>query len=297
MTRHPRALRRSGVVGILCLALVPGPVDASVGQPAAEGSVATLLSPAHGTAFAFGQPGHLLTSRHAIGQASLVRLVTPGGATEDATVVTTNDASIVQLRGSLVLPALRGASEPKPGSAIQVISGPLNGARVGSGKVASGAGSTDISSAPAFDGAPVLDRRGDVVGVATVVGTRVAFIRTAHLHAAAPRATASGSDSTALIPVLAIVFVFGLGVGIARFAVRTRVGQRLNATGSAAPRHAPAPPPVPPTSSRAERERSEADTAVHVVLRPGEPDGGQLPEVRLRPRSSASTRLHGTAED
>jgi hypothetical protein len=272
---------RASVMGLL--ALMVAAVGASRAQARAGGrSVVSLLSPAHGSAFAFGGPGHLLTTKRAVGGRWSVKLVTAGGRTEIAAVVPTNDSRVVQLRGPLRLAALRGGGVLRAPSVISVASGPRSGSRVEVGKVLSVPNrATSLAAGAGFEGGPILDARGRVIGIATSRRGRIAAFPVRGLRAISTKPTpvSPSGSSPSLVAVVAIVFAFGVGVGAARVAIRMRVAQRLAERSNR--RRQPRSPLAGPIGGSS----AEHDTGVHVVLRPRPPDE-PVPDVRLRSRKA-----------
>lgn len=275
---------------ILAIAVLGGaPILSSAGadQTRLAGSVVSLLAPAHGTAFSFGRAGHLLTTRRAVGQATSVRLVTGGGQSELAAVVDTSNPAIVQLHGSLTLGAFHGGPDGRGGDAVSIVSGPLNSMRVEAGLIRNHRGDTTIKAAAAFEGSPVLNSAGRVIGVSNANGARIAILPIAGLRplpmAEHPRKK-EDKASPSLVPWIALLLAFGVGVGLARVYVRSRTTGWLERRQLA--RYTPQPDRAQVTPGRPgprTRLNDEPDTDVHVVLRPREPEEPP-PDVRLRRR-------------
>jgi hypothetical protein len=283
MKSVPAIQASTGAMTLMLIAA--GSAFAAPGTPRHEiaGSVVSLLAPAHGSAFAFGAPGHLLTTRRAVGSGRRVEVLLAGGRTALATVTSTTDSAIVQLRDVSGLVAIRGTGLKRAGTAVRAQSGPLGGMVSEVGTVPSAVHrATTLRSGSAFEGAPIVDARGGLVGVATVNGRHLDALNVRGLRAlavASPQRAARSSGFSALA-TLAIVFAFGIGVGVARLVLRTRVQRKL-ATRELARRPGPA---TQPQASQAAAPM-EPDTGVHVVLRRRESDGPP-PDVRLRRRPS-----------
>jgi hypothetical protein len=266
------------VLATLAILLGGAPTAAAktVGGPGR--AVASLISPAHGTAFAFGHAGSLLTTAQAVAGLQSVSLVTASGQSETATVYPTSNRRVVQLRGSLALRPLHGGGVGGTRAAITVLSGPVAGSQIESGRLRSARTElTSVRSGLAFEGAPVLDSNGRVIGVATQAGGHLSVIPVKGLGATATAPVpASRRPSTGIsaLAVVAIVFAFGVGVGSARIAIRAGVVRRLGKTSQS--RNPRAGTPGLP--------RPSPDPNVNVVLR-RRPAYEPLPDVRLRSRS------------
>ncbi len=291
---------RAGIACLLvALTLVLNPAAAAGSAPLAFSSgIVTLLAPATGTAFAFGRPGHLLTTRRAVHGLTAVELVTAGGRTERAPVVSTSNAAIVQLRGPLVLKSFHGTSRGAAGGVVEVVSGPLNGPHEATGALKGTGRDTTIASAPRFDGSPVLNSRGLVIGVATTTGGHLVVLPTAGLRVTAPATT--GGSSSPLIWLLPLILAIVIGVMLARASIATRTARRRKAAhdarhrppsshrrppGSRQPRSLPREPESETARLSDDAAPDEPDTGLHIIIRPHEEDG-PLPDVRLRPRST-----------
>ncbi len=127
------------------------------------------------SAFAFGPPGHLLTSAAAVEGERSVEFVTADNRAAHTEVVHTTNPRLVQLRSSLVLSPLRGASQRVLSRRAIVATGPL----APSGgedcwQPAERRGSDVLGVA--FEGAPVLTVSGRVIGVAVRHQGRLAIV-------------------------------------------------------------------------------------------------------------------------
>ena len=269
---------RMRVVRCAVLALVTSCVLSTIAEAAQpSASVLSLLSPAHGSAFAFGRPGHLLTTRAAVGTATIVKVVARDGQVETATVVSTTDPKLVQLRGALLLPPLHRDRVAIGRANISAVSGPLSGTVVESGETAGRGRGTTLSARRALEGAPIVDATDGVIGVATADGRHLTVVPVAGLRAVIVRARPSRSRAarSSLIGLVAILFAFGIGSGAARIAARRNIAHRLARRSITRQLRTVRPPAISP----------EADTGVHVVLRRRsayEPS----PDVRLLRRPS-----------
>lgn len=213
---------------VLSLSLSADVGSAAVTIPEASRSVASLLAPAHGEAFAFGRPGHLLTTAAAVGTSRSVTLVVPGGQSETATVIPTSDTRLVQLRGRLKLAPLRGEQHRTAGSSLTLVTGPLDGSRTIAGELRSAAGETTLGASPSYEGAPLLSDRGFVEGVATERGAQVWLLGVRRLRVL-PTATTeeTSAQGRPLVAVIAIVLAVWVGVAAARIAIRWRMFEAL----------------------------------------------------------------------
>jgi hypothetical protein len=268
------------LVGLVCLVSCACP-ELAASSPDNARSVASLVAPAYGSAVAFGRRGHFITTRLAVGQRRIVRLVTSDGRSEWASVHLTNNGQIVVLEGHLSVPPLRGTRGGRLGGQVVAVSGRLNGLRSVHGHfLHGGLTATSLGLARAYEGAPILDARGEIVGVATANGPQLRSLSVVGLRLSSGRLAGiaqARQSSSSLLAVVLVVFAFGVEVGFALVAIRARVSEVWMARRSRRQ----------PTSGRARTQRSaqrEQDTGVEVVLR-ARADDGPVPEVRLIRRS------------
>ncbi len=271
-SRRP-AFRSMLAVSVVVLGVIGLSPRSALADP--SDSVVSLLAPAHGSAFAFGRPGHLLTLKSALKGRQTAKIVTQGGQVETVAVAATNDRQVVQLRGRLKLPPLLKGGRLHPGDSVVV--GPLAAAGTPNPVPCSGSvGATrNISEgAPCVDAArPIVglvDRRGEVLRLVPVGGIR---------PLSRPRSwiVSRGSELPPTVAIL-MALAFGIGLGLARLMVSSRVQRRL------AQRRRPRrrEPPVPPPGDE------EMETLVRLVPRVRQ-ETSPAPDVRLLYPSSSRT--------
>jgi hypothetical protein len=261
MTAQRLSLRTAPLLLFILIVLV-----STVRASSPQRSTVSLVPPAAGSAFAFGRPGHLLTTRAAIGSRRTVELVTTTGRDELATVYRTSNPLLLQLRGPLRLPSLHTRAGIYIGELVAIESGPGGGTRTAVGQIISTSGKTSIRAADTFDGAPVL-AAGRLVGIATVSD---GYLRV--LSVRALRALVPAQHTSRGIPALAPIIIAAAGLlalVIALMLLTAAQRTRRHARTGAQRGFVPDSPP----------------DELHVTLRRRQPLGPP-PEVRLRSSSS-----------
>lgn len=289
------------VAVVVALALTLPPAAQALVPSEVEQSVVSLLSPGHGTAFAFGRPGHLIASSSAVGSTSSPRLVTVAGQALTTTAVKTTDPRLVELRGKTGLSPLHGASRRRASSSEWLITGPLGGPRVIKLRFLGNRGETSLPARAQYDGAPIVTDRGLVDGVAILRGGRTWMVRLHNLKAL-PAAPRRGWGLGSIIPVAALVLAVALGVVVARRVIQLR--ERAPARRSGGTPHQPhaavAATPLDRSPGWLTRSRpsdgspdehasayvDEPDTDAHVILRAPRPEEPP-PDVRLLGRTNS----------
>lgn len=131
-----------------------------------------------GSGFAIGD-GVIVTNRHVLEDATRVSLNTWDGGSMEASVLGadfTDDLALVRIDGELPSAGRLAAADPEPGSAVTVVGYPLGGQQtLMSGEVVDYARLDSLDGPrvvrlsaeiwPGSSGGPVLDERGEVVGV------------------------------------------------------------------------------------------------------------------------------------
>jgi hypothetical protein len=193
------------------------PVSGDSPQVAAAGtSVVSLLSPAHGSAFAYGPRGQLVTTRQAVAGLSSVGFVTSSAQHGQAAVRSTSDPRIVVLQTTLDLTPLRRGTAMR-GAHLATQAGPLDDSRRRHGVMLDPAtGKTSSLASSSYAGSPILNKHGRVVGAALIVGRRLVAVSPANLVV---------KTSARALPVLAIAAV-ALLVTLAGAAVMLARGRR-----------------------------------------------------------------------
>ena len=137
-------------------------------------------SGAHGSGFAIGEGGLVLTNAHVVGNASLVTLITSGRVEVQGKVEVVDkgrDVALVKVKG-VRLPALHIQTDlPKIGETVYAVGSPLTEDLAGS--VTSGIMSAtrtfegykwiqaDVAINPGNSGGPLINANGSVIGIST----------------------------------------------------------------------------------------------------------------------------------
>lgn len=150
---------------------------------ALRASVVTVRSPlGHGSGFFLSEDGYLLTNEHVVKDASLVRVVLSSGREVPADVIRTDsrrDVALLKVPNEGFVPVFLASNEPDVGADVYVLGSPLeedlqgtvskgiiSGYRVERGQRYL---QSDVNVQPGSSGGPMVDGRGNVVGL-TVSG-------------------------------------------------------------------------------------------------------------------------------
>ena len=249
------------------------PVAAREPRLAQAKSVVSILAPGHGSAFAYGRAGQLLTTRSAVGSERSVEVVTLSGEHATTPVLSTSIPEIVALQIALKIGVLASAS-PSSAEAVVAQDGPLRGSGHRHGRLLSlTTGMTSIAAFPAYDGGPILNSQGAVVGIAEINASRIQLVSLSGLS------LATGGGTSLLLVVLLILITLGLAAGGLVFLSSRR-------SSSATPR--------PRRSTERQRERAvEQDVDVRLRSRDYTPD----PSVELRRPSDGDGREEPDTSD
>jgi hypothetical protein len=267
--------RTAGALFLTLLTAAAGAASVAAREPVLPQaqSVVSIAAPGHGSAFAYGRTGQLLTTRSAVGSARSTTLVTISGERVTATVTPTSDPEIVALQTSLTISVLAGAT-PDPGEAVVAQDGPLHGSGHRHGRLLSlTTGLTSIVAFAAYDGAPILDSSGAVVGIAEIDATRI------RLGSLSGLSLDTGGGVSLLLVVLLVLAAIGVVAGGLLFAASKRPSPATRRSQKAGVRY---------------RERSaDADVEVSLRSRDYTPD----PSVELRrPPERPGRREDGTPD-
>jgi serine protease Do len=173
-----------GVVTVVATRAIPAGEDAGVGEPAQEGRVQR----GTGAGFIVDPEGLIVTNQHVIANADRIRVKLFDGRTQAATLVGADNATdLALLRIALndLKPLRLGDSEAlRVGDSVIAIGNPLEYERSVTAGIVSAMGrkvyeaepsenfiQTDAAINRGNSGGPLLNRRGEVIGVNTVIRT------------------------------------------------------------------------------------------------------------------------------
>ncbi|MFF5076446.1 S1C family serine protease [Actinoplanes sp. NPDC000266] len=167
---------------------VPADLVAAAAR-ALPGVVSVQVGNGSGSGFAFDDQGHIVTNNHVVAAGGPVSVVNAAGRRLSATVIGTdpgNDIAVLQVDPSADLPPLSlAAPAPRVGEPVLAVGSPLGlsgtvtagivsavnrPVRLG-GETGRTAIQTDASINPGNSGGPLINARGEVIGVNTAIAT------------------------------------------------------------------------------------------------------------------------------